>query len=233
MPTPKKKSEKNKKAALSKDPNMLYVDDIEGKGDQERKAILSHSPTVRATFGGKAFGDILLAGGDLTQGLKTLRERVNKIQDGDMAGVEEILVAQADTLDTVFNAILMRAMCNQTHLQHFEGLMRIAMKAQAQCSLTLRTLAEIKNPRQGATFVRQMNNANQQVVNNNLAGAQETGKKPNELSEGRQNVEALGQGGAPEAIEAHPRMDALEEIHRAQDGRREAEIVSKRLEGRG
>lgn len=149
-----------------------------------------------------------------------------------MVGVEEILVAQADTLDAVFNAMLLRAMINQTNLQHFEGFMRIAMKAQSQCSLTLRTLSEIKNPRQTA-FIKQQNNANQQIVNNALAGAQETGKMPNELSEGRQNVEALGQGGVPEAIEAHPRVEALEEIDRPQERRREKAVIGERLEGRG
>ena len=232
MATAKKKSEESKKQSPSKDPNMFYVSVIEGNDEAETKAILSHKPALRATFGGKSFNDIILPGGGVTQSLKTLGERIRKIQECDMAGVEATLVAQADTLDAVFNAMLLRAIDNQTNLQHFEGLMRIAMKAQAQCSLTLRTLSEIKNPRQTA-FIKQQNNANQQVVNNALAGAQETGKKPNELLREGENSEAVDEGGKTAAIEAHSRMEALEELHRPQERRREESFVGERLEGRG
>lgn len=231
MPTPKKKSDESKKP-FSKDPNMFYVESIEGKSEPEANAILSHRPALRATCGGKPFSDIILPGGDATQSLKTLGERIRKIQDGDMAGVEATLVAQADTLDAVFNAMLLRAMNNQTNLQHFEGFMRIAMKAQAQCSLTLRTLSEIKNPRQTA-FIKQQNNANQQIVNNALADAQETGKTPNELLEGGPIAERMDTGAEKAAIEAHPRMDALEEINRSQERRREEALIGECLEGRG
>lgn len=216
MPTPKKKSGESKKPGSSRNPNMFYVGGIEGKSEAETNAILTHRPALRATCGGKPFNDIILPGGDVTQSMKTLGERVRKIQDGDMAGVEATLIAQADTLDAVFNAMLLRAMINQTHLQHFEGFMRIAMKAQAQCSLTLRTLSEIKNPRQIA-FIKQQNNANQQIVNNALAGAQETGKTPNELLEGGPIAERMDATTEKAAIEAHPRLDALEEINRSQE----------------
>ena len=162
MATPKKKSEEGKKP-FPRDPNMLCLGGIEGKNEAESKAVFSHSPALRATCAGRPFSNTILPGGDAAQSLKTLRERIKKVQGGDMAGVEATLVAQADTLDAVFNAMLLRAMDNQQNLQHFEGLMRVAMKAQAQCSLTLRTLSEIKNPRQTA-FIKQQNNSNQQIM---------------------------------------------------------------------
>ena len=231
MTTSKKKSEKGKKT-FSRDPNMLYLPGIEGKNDAESNAVFSHNTALRATCGGKPFRDIILPGGDATESLKTLVNRSQKVRDGDMTSVEAILVAQADTLDAVFNALLLRAIGNQTNLQHFEGLMRMALKAQAQCSLTLRTLSEIMNPRQGATFVRQMNNAGQQVVNNNIAGAQETGKMPNELLSKGESVEAVDKGGKTAAIEAHSRLDTMEEINRPQDNGREKEILPKCEQGR-
>ena len=135
MTTSKKKSEKGKKT-FSRDPNMLYLPGIEGKNDAESNAVFSHNTALRATCGGKPFRDIILPGGDATESLKTLVNRSQKVRDGDMTSVEAILVAQADTLDAVFNALLLRAIGNQTNLQHFEGLMRMALKAQAQCSLT-------------------------------------------------------------------------------------------------
>ncbi len=230
MTTSKKKSEKGKKT-FSRDPNMLYLPGIEGKNDAESNAVFSHNTALRATCGGKPFRDIILPGGDATESLKTLVNRSQKVRDGDMTSVEAILVAQADTLDAVFNALLLRAIGNQTNLQHFEGLMRMALKAQAQCSLTLRTLSEIKNPRQTA-FIKQQNNANQQIVKNALPGAQETVKQPNELLEGGPVVRMdTGEEGA--AIESHSRLDAMEEIDRTQERRREESLIEKRLEGRG
>ena len=229
MATPKKKSEEGKKP-FHRDPNMLYLGGIEGKNEAESKAVFSHSPALRATCAGRPFSNTILPGGDAAQSLKTLRERIKKVQGGDMAGVEATLVAQADTLDAVFNAMLLRAMNNQQNLQHFEGLMRVAMKAQAQCSLTLRTLSEIKNPRQTA-FIKQQNNANQQIVNNDLPGAQETGKQPDELLEGGP-VERMDAGTEIPAIEAHSRMDAMEEIDRTQERRREESLIEKCMEGR-
>ena len=81
---------------------MFYVESIEGKSETETNAILSHRPEFRATCGGKPFSDIVFPGGDATQSLKTLGERARKIQEGDMAGVEATLIAQTDTLDTIY-----------------------------------------------------------------------------------------------------------------------------------
>ena len=105
------------------------------------------------------------------------------------------------------------------------------MKAQAQYSLTLRTFSEIKNPRQTA-FIKQQNNANQQIVNNDLPGAQETGKQPNELLRKGEPVEAMDGGREAKAIEAHARMDAMQEIDRPQERGREGSLIEKRVEGR-
>ncbi len=225
MATPKKKSEEGKEP-LPGNPNMLCLGKIEGKSEAESKAVFSHSPALRATCAGRPFSNIILPEGDAAQSLKTLGERIKKVQGGDMAGVEATLVAQADTLDAVFNAMLIRAMNNQQNLQHFEGLMRVAMKAQAQCSLTLRTLSEIKNPRQTA-FIKQQNTASQQIVNNALPCAQKTEKQPNELLEGGP-VERMDAGTEIPAIEAHPRLDAMEEIDRTEDTGRKTEVFSKR-----
>ena len=230
MATAKKKNEEGKKPS-PKDPNMLYLPGVKGKDNAESNAIFSHNAALRATCGGKPFRDIILPGADATESLKTLVNRSQKVRNGDMTSVEAILIAQADTLDAVFNAMLLRAMGNQTNLQHFEGLMRVAMKAQAQCSLTLRTLSEIKNPRKTA-FIKQQNNANQQVVNNALPGAQESGKQPNELLSKGESVEAVDKGGETTAIETHSRMDAMEEIDRPQDSGREKEILPERGQGR-
>lgn len=161
----------------------------------------------------------------------TLREIVADVQEGKMDRPEAILMSQATTLDLLFTALLRKASV-QDFMPNYEAFMRMALKAQAQCSLTLRTLSEIKNPRPGTTFVKQMNNANQQVVSNNLAGAQESGKMPNELLQKGDTVEAMDGGGKTAAIEDHSRLEAMEEINRPQDSGREKEILPKRGQGR-
>ncbi len=213
-----------------RDPTVLLLTRIEGKSDAESAAVFSHRPEVRAACGGRSFRGVFLSGGDVNQSVRTLGEDIRKIQDGDMTGVEATLVAQADVLDSIFNAMLLRAMDNQQNLPIFEGLMRIGLKAQVQCSMTLRTLSEIKNPRQTA-FIKQQNNANQQIVNNTLTGAQETGKMPNELLEGGP-VERMDAGAEIPAIETHPRMDALEAINRPQERKGEESLIDERMEGR-
>lgn len=76
-----------------------------------------------------------------------------------------------------------------------------------------------------------MNNVGQQVVNN-LTGAQEEGKKQNELLEGGRG-ERMDAGAERTAIEANPRMATLGKVVRAQIEQREKPLVKERMEGRG
>ena len=79
-----------------------------------------------------------------------------------------MLVAQAHTLDMIFNTLARRAN-GQEHLKNWETFMRLALKAQSQCRTTIETLAAIKNPAPVA-FVRQANiAAGPQQVNNGIA----------------------------------------------------------------
>ena len=94
-----------------------------------------------------------------------LGRQVEAVNSGDMQRVEGILIAQAHALDNIF-ANLARRAANQEYLKQWEAYMRMAMKAQNQCRMTLETLATIKNP--PVVFARQanINNGGQQQVNN-------------------------------------------------------------------
>lgn len=92
-----------------------------------------------------------------------------EVIDGDMTHPETMLMTQAMSLEAVFNQCASLASLNldtRTGLPHAEALMRMALKAQAQCTQTLRVLGELKSPRSVA-FIKQQNNAagNQQVNN--------------------------------------------------------------------
>jgi hypothetical protein len=123
-------------------------------------------PTIGAAIATQAVYGTAVAGELLDVGAlaEDLGEQVGKVRDGDMARVEAVLVAQAHTLDALFNRLTQRAMA-QEHLRQFDTFLRLALKAQAQARATVEALAEIKNPRPVA-FVRQANIAQNQQVNN-------------------------------------------------------------------
>jgi len=105
-----------------------------------------------------------------------------QLASGNLQGMEEMLLAQANTLDTVFTALLRKA-AGAPLLPQMEGYMRLALKAQAQARATVETLAEIKNPAPVA-FVRQANIGQAVQVNNGPQPARERGIEQNELSGG-------------------------------------------------
>jgi len=98
------------------------------------------------------------------------QERVKKVCDGDMTMPEALLIAQAMSLNAIFNECASLAGVNiAERLPRAETLMRMALKAQAQCAQTLRVLGELKNPKSVA-FIKQQNNAaGHQQVNNGQA----------------------------------------------------------------
>lgn len=131
------------------------------------------SPTIQSAIGIQAWGKF--AGEvDLAELLKDLRERVEKVQGGDMRPVEAMLFGQAVTLETIFTSLARRA-TSQEYLKQFQAYLGMALKAQAQCRATLEALAEIKNPRPVA-FVKQANiSGGHQQVNNGMQPAQQAG----------------------------------------------------------
>ena len=144
------------------------------------------SPTIQSAVTIKAWGNF--AGEvDLGELLKDLRERVEKVQDGNMRPVEAMLFGQAMTLETIFTNLARRAAQNAgEYLSATDTYMRLALKAQAQCRATLEALAEIKNPRQVA-FVKQANiSGGHQQVNNGMQPAQQAGS-----AQGGGGVESL------------------------------------------
>lgn len=112
-----------------------------------------------------------------------LMRQTAAINRGDMTRAEDMLVAQAHTLDTLFAQLASRALAAK-HMDGLEAYMRLAFKAQNQARATLQTLVELKTPKQVA-FVKQANIGNQVQVNNGIepARTRKTKKAQNELLE--------------------------------------------------
>ncbi len=112
-------------------------------------------PYSKATLGEQDFGSLVTA----------LMAGMEDVWAGDMRRAEAMLYGQAHALQAIFTNLARRA-TNQEYLKQWEAYLRMALKAQNQCRMTLETLAMIKNP--PVVFARQanINNGGQQQVNN-------------------------------------------------------------------
>ena len=142
-------------------------------------------PTVQAALTvmdyDRAFGEL-----SVNALVADLGRQCERVRGGDLARAEELLMAQAHTLDAIFHRLARKA-SGMGRLNQFEVHLRLALKAQSQCRATLETLAAIRNP-QSLAFVRQANIAHgPQQVNNAVTPPSEpppeTEKPQNELLE--------------------------------------------------
>jgi hypothetical protein len=132
------------------------------------------SPTIQGAVAIEAWGRYV-GKVDLADLVTDLRERVEKVQGGDMQPVEAMLYAQAVTLETIFTSLARRA-TSQEYLKQFQAYLGLALKAQAQCRATLEALAEIKNPRP-VLITKQANiSGGHQQVNNGAAAESEAAR---------------------------------------------------------
>lgn len=170
--------------------------------------------------------------------VKELQGRVKAVNVGDLSKAEAVLVSQAQTLDMVFNNLMRR--CAETQaLQLWECRMRVALRAQNQCRMTLETLAEIKNPRPVA-FVKQANiSTGHQQVNNGVAANGPA--KPARAGDNQFTQTELLTEGAPNELDtgttgtagrADPLMAPVGEGDRTEDRGGKGSRREERLEGR-
>lgn len=112
-----------------------------------------------------------------------LKSTFKDVKAGNLSGMEQMLVAQATALQTMFTSLALRAQA-QTQMPHLEKFMGLALKAQAQSRATIQALVELKYPRQVA-FVKQLNTTTgAQQINNGTQAITRTEEKlnaPNEV----------------------------------------------------
>lgn len=176
MTTKKTTAKKKVVTPAKRDPNTLEI--AARKGDSEVRIVAetSISTTTLNAVTARSFSKIMGAT-DLTETISVMREKVSKVNAGDLTEIEATLTAQTVTLDTMFNELARRALLNMgEHLSAAETYMRLALKAQSQCARTIEVLAAMKNP--PVIFAKQMNvtNGNQQVNNGSSPNATHTEK---------------------------------------------------------
>lgn len=157
----------------------------------------------------------LIGEAPFTEVILELSRQTAAINNGDMTQAENMLVAQAHTLNVLFTQLTTRAL-SAKQMSGLESYMRLALKAQNQARATLQTLGELKIPKQVA-FVKQANIGHQVQVNNGIqekpARTRKTKKAQNELLEvehgERLDARATGAAGG-----ADPAMATLGAKHR-------------------
>lgn len=168
---------------------------------------------------------------DLPAMLDELDAQTSAVWAQDLGRPEEMLSAQAHTLDAIFNTLAQKASKAMIsgHLPSTEAYLRMALKAQSQCRTTLEALAEIKAPR-AVAFIRQANIAQQQQVNNGhtvngatpaRAHEKEINTSSNKLISG-ENHATLDTRGTGAAIRIDPQVEAVGAVHRPKNRSRKS-----------
>jgi hypothetical protein len=161
----------------------------------EALAKLATRPSANAAMVMAAYTKPLGVGDEeLGELVASLAESAEKLQGGDLSRCEAMLFGQAHALQSIFMNLARRA-TSQEYLKQWEAYLRMAMKAQNQCRMTLETLATIKNPPVVYAKQANINNGGQQQVNNGAAAAIPTTHAANPAAKKTELLEASdGQG---------------------------------------
>lgn len=150
--------------------------------------------------------------------MKVLRDHSCAANAGDLRHAESMLINQASALQSLFVRLTERAM-GQECMPNFEAFMRLALRAQNQCRMTLETLSTIKNP--PVVYAKQINQTTgPQQINNGSAPSRkrEIEKQQNELLEANDG-ERLDTRATSAAISADPIMATVGTLDGAEVGR--------------
>ena len=165
------------KAAGKKEARPAAAPDPE---KSEALARMALRPSVNAAAVMVSYGKPLgINQDDVGALMDRLADDVKDVWAGDMKRTEAMLFGQAHALQSMFMELARRATA-QEYLKQWEAYLRMALKAQNQCRMTLETLATIKNP--PMVFARQanINNGGQQQVNNGAGSGAPSAPSPAE-----------------------------------------------------
>ena len=214
-----------KQAAPPRDPKVLTLDAKQGEDMSQTKARVATKASLNAVLVVNAFqGNIMGRDVDVGELVTEMQTTFKEVNDGDLSGLEAMLVGQATALQTMFASLAMRA-ASQEQLKQYQMFMTLALKAQAQSRATISALVDLKYPKQAATFVKQANmTTGPQQVNNAYAGTPSHSgiQSRTENIESEQDKllevcdgERLDIGAQGTAGRINQAVEAMEPVHRA------------------
>jgi len=209
--------------------DLLDDEDCEGKSppvleleraspDEKLNEALARTairPTVGAATTLIRLGKGKYGGLELMPLIDALSAQTDAVIGGDLRRGEAMLVAQAHTLDSIYNSLIQRAVANADagYLKATDSFLKMAFRAQSQCRSTWEAVSAIKNP-PVIGYAKQANfGVNQQV--NNDSRVEKTENPPTELSGGPNELRE--NPGAPRIEKkADSTLETLGEVHRAE-----------------
>ncbi len=208
MATDKKTDLPAKKGAKECD---VELRDCENK--HRKLSEMKLSSTMQNAITVQSFSKPIVGQIDLTEAIVVMKEKADKINEGDLSELESTLCAQAVSLNAIFGNMARRSAMSD-NLRHMETNMRLALKAQAQCARTIEAIAVIKNP--PVVYAKQANIAQgHQQVNNGCNHHVDGGNtnSPNELLN-EDNHATLDTRGAIKTSKADQDLATVETINR-------------------
>ena len=137
-----------------------------------------------------------------------LEKAFERVRDGDLAILEEMLLGQAFALNMAFNSLSARA-TRQLDISTMQMLMNLCFKAQNQSRATIDSLIRLKQP-SNTQFIKQANIAQGHQQVNNLAEKNITPQ--NELLEDR--YAHLDTRTTPTTTGIDTALEALDKVNR-------------------
>lgn len=204
-------------------------------------------PSVTSSLTRTRFLQKTVDADELLDHAKMIQQRARDVSAGNMSLPEEMLLAQAMSLDMIFNHLAQRGADNiGTHLPTVETYMRMALKAQSQCSATLRVLGELRAPRSVMFIKEQQNNVahGHQQVNNHAPVTsavttpvtthvrRETVTPTNELLAERSHAEEMDSRAACSPGRSHPDMAPVGSVDGSKIAARQESVLEERSEAR-
>ncbi len=180
------------------------------KAEQDQRiesASLLARPSLSSAAVMVAYGEPLGVGeDDVGAMMVALGNSLGDVWAGDLKRAEAMLFCQANALQTIFMNLARRA-TKQQYMKQWDAYLRMALKAQNQCRMTLETLGNLKNP---PAKQANINNGGQQQVNNGAppptepprARTRKTKTEQNELLEAT-NGQGLDTGATSQASGGH------------------------------
>ncbi len=196
---------------------VVAVPAPETQSPETDRAFTIINPSVRAGVTVERFSQIF-GESDLGALIGELRKQSGHVHNGSLKRAETMLIAQAHTLDAIFNELARRSALNMgEYINAAERYLRLALKAQSQCRATLETLSNIKNP--PVLYAKQANIANgPQQVNNAIPNPAygKTEIEQNELLEHRHG-QRLDSRTQSETSRVDTELEAVGKIDRAKN----------------
>ena len=180
----------------------------------------------------ETFGKSLLPNMDISKISDNIRQSVRGVQNGNLEELEDMLVGQAKSLETMFANLARRANA-QEYLKQFTTYMNLALKTQAQSRATIQAIVELKYPRQVVVTQQANFSAGHQQVNNGATQrnfhsntpthAEKKQNEPNKLMESHHEntIEAqtkrLDTRTTGTAINSNTPLETVAKVHRGKN----------------